>query len=59
MCKHHERILLDDKVRIREAFIELIAILVNDIVEGYGNVAESDDDVAADVGVLGGFEDLE
>ena len=44
---------------IREAFIELIAVLVNDIVERYGNVAESNDDIAADVGVFGGFEDLE
>ncbi len=39
--------------------VQFVAVLVNDVAEADGNVAQSDDDIAADVRVLGGLQDFE
>lgn len=58
MCENHERILLDDKVFVRKTFVKLVAILIDDIAERYSNISESDHDIAADIGILRGLQDL-
>lgn len=59
MGEHHERVFLDNQVLIREAFVQLIAVLVDDVAKGDSDVAERDDDVTTDARVFGGLEDLE
>ena len=59
MGEDHQRIFLDDKVLIREAFVEFVAVLVNDTAKGDSDVAERDDDVTADARVSRGLENLE
>jgi hypothetical protein len=52
MRKHHEGVLLDDQVLVGKTFIELVAILVDDCVEGDSNIPKCDDDVTSNIGVL-------
>ena len=59
MRQHHQSILLHDEITIRESFIQFIAVLVDDIAETDSHITKSDDDVRADVWVLGRFEDFE
>ena len=59
MCQHHQSILLHNEIAIRESFVQLIAVLVDDITETDSYVTKSDDDVRANVWVLGRFEDFE
>ena len=59
MRQHHQSILLHDEITIRESLVQLIAVLVDDIAETDSYVTKSDDDVRADVWVLGRFEDFE
>ena len=58
MCKNHERVLLDDKVLVRKTFVELVAILIDDIAERYSNISESDHDIAANIGILRGLQNF-
>lgn len=59
MSQDHERILLDDNVAVREALVQLVAVLVDDVTEGHSDVSQRDDNVTADIGIPGGFEDFE
>ena len=59
MHGHHKRVLLDDQVVIREALVELVAVLIDDTAKRDGNVPERDDDVAPDTRVTRRFEDFE
>lgn len=59
MREHHQRVLLDDQVLVRETLVELVAVLVNDAAKRHGDVAKRDDDVTADARVSRGLEDLE
>jgi hypothetical protein len=58
MGEHHERVLLDDEIVIREALVQLVAVFVNDIAERHCDVAKSDRDVASDVGIFGSLQNL-
>jgi hypothetical protein len=58
MREHHQCVLLHDKVSVRQAFIKLIAVLVDDIAKRNRHVAKRNNDVAADIGVLRCLKDL-
>ena len=51
MSKDHQHVLLDDKIRVSETFVKLVAILIDDIVERYSNISESNHNIAADIGI--------
>lgn len=53
MREYHQRVLLHDKVAVRETLVQLIAILVDDIAEADCYVTQRDDNVGADIDVLG------
>ena len=57
--QHHQRILLDLDNTIRQATIQLMWIFVDDVWEWECDVAECDDSVAPDCGILRGFKDSE
>lgn len=59
MGQNHERILLDRKICIRQAFVQLVTVLVDDTAEGDCNVSESNDSIASDTCVLRRFKNLE
>ena len=50
--QHHERVFLHDHAGVREPFVENKAVLVNDVVEGDGDIAQGNHDVAANDMVL-------
>lgn len=58
MSKHHKRVLLDHKVYVGKALVQLVAVLVDDIAEGDSDVTKGDDDVTSDVGILRCLQDL-
>ena len=59
MRQHHQSILLHDEITIRESLVQLITVLIDDVAKTDGHITKSDDDVRADVRVLGRFEDFE
>ena len=59
MREHHQRVLLHHQVGIRQAPVQLVAVLVHDGAERDSNVAERDRDVAPDVRVPRCLEDAE
>ena len=59
MGQNHERVLLDDEVGVGKALIQFVTVVIEDATEANGNVSERDDDVAADVGVLGRLQQIE
>ena len=59
MREHHQRVFLHHEILVREATVQLVAILVDDAVERHRDVAKCDHDVTPDVRVLRRFEDLE
>lgn len=59
MGQNHECVLLDDEVGVGEALVQFVAVVVENAAEANGNISECDDDVAADVGVLGSFQHVE
>ena len=59
MGEDHQRVFLHDDVLVRKTLVQLIAVLVDDIAETDSHITKSDDDVRADVWVLGCFEDFE
>ena len=56
MRQNHERIFLNDEAGVGEALIQFTAVVVENAAEADGHISESDDDVAADVGVFGGLQ---
>lgn len=52
MGQYHEGVLLDDEISVGETLVQLVAILVNDVVERDGDVAQRNDDIASNVGIL-------
>jgi len=59
VSEHHQRILLYNNISVRQAFIKLIAILVDDVAKRNGHVTKSDNDVTTDIWVPGRPKDLE
>lgn len=59
MRQHHERVLLDNNVFIRQPSVQLAAVLIDDCAERNSHVSERDDDVASDARVLRRLEDPE
>ena len=59
VSEHHECVLLDDEVVGAQAHIQVVEAFVNDGGERYCQIANTNDDVRADVGIPRRFEDLE
>ena len=59
MREHHQRVLLHHQVAVRQALVQLVAVLVDDRAERDSDVAERDRDVAPDVRVSRRLEDPE
>lgn len=52
MGQHHEGILLDYEISVGETFVQLVAILINDVIERDGDVSQRNDNIASDVRIL-------
>jgi hypothetical protein len=59
VSEYHERILFNPEVCIREALVQLTAILINDIAERNSDISESNNDVTFDICIFGSLQDLE
>jgi len=59
MREHHQRVLLHHQVAVRQALVQLVAVLVDDRAERDSDVAERDRNVAPDVRVSRCLEDPE
>lgn len=59
VSQHHQGVLLDGHTGIVQSLVQFGTVFVDDVVEGDCNITKGDDDVAADAGVLRGFENLE
>jgi len=53
MGQNHESVLLYNEVGVGKTLVQFAAVVVENAAEANGNISERDDDVAADVGVLG------
>lgn len=53
MGQNHKRVFLNDEAGVGETLVQLAAVVVENAAETNGNISERDDDVAADVRILG------
>jgi len=53
MGQNHERVLLYNEAGVGKALVQLATVVVENAAETNGNISERDDNIAADVGVLG------
>ena len=59
MREHHERVLLDDEILIRKTLVQLVTVFIKYSAERDGDISKGDDNIASDVGIFRGLEDLE
>lgn len=59
MRQDHQRVLLDDETLVGKTSVQFIAVLIDDGAERDRYITEGDNDVAANGGVFGGFQDFE
>lgn len=59
MREHHKSIFLDVEVLVSQPSVQVIAVLVDHVVETDGDISKGNHNVSANVGVLGGLDNLE